>query len=68
MPPSPIFLPIDGAHEVVGTGVIATGEDGRPALHLHAALGRAGKTTTGCLRPGVKTWLVGEVIISLSNF
>lgn len=36
---------------------------GQPKLHLHAALGRSGKTTTGCLRPGVKTWLVGEVII-----
>jgi predicted DNA-binding protein with PD1-like motif len=63
MPPEPMLLPLDGAHEVVGVGIIAPGEQGRPALHMHAALGRAGKTTTGCLRPGVNTWIVGEVII-----
>ena len=62
-PPQPMTLPVDGAHEVVGVGVIAPGEEGRPVLHMHAALGRAGQTMTGCLRPGVKTWLVGEVII-----
>ena len=63
MPPTPIVLPVDGVHEISGTGVLAPGEDGRPQLHLHASLGRAGKTTTGCLRPGVKTWLVGEVVL-----
>jgi len=62
-PPQPMLLPIDGAHEVVGVGILAPGEDGKPILHIHAALGRAGKTTSGCLRPGVKTWLVGEVIL-----
>jgi len=39
------------------------GEDGKPILHIHAALGRAGRTMTGCLRRGVTTWLVGEVIL-----
>ncbi len=63
MPPDPMLLPIDGAHEVAGVGVIAPGEDGKPVLHIHAALGRAGKTTTGCLRPGVTTWLIGEAIL-----
>jgi len=62
-PPEPMLLPIDGAHEVVGVGVLAPGEDGKPVLHIHAALGRAGQTTTGCLRHGVTTWLVGEVIL-----
>jgi len=62
-PPEPMLLPIDGAHEVAGVGVLAPGEDGRPILHIHAALGRSGKTTTGCLRPGVTTWLVAEVIL-----
>jgi len=55
--------PVDGAHEVVGLGVLAPGEDGKPVLHIHAALGRSGHTITGCLRPGVDTWLVGEVIL-----
>lgn len=62
-PPQPMLLPIDGAHEVAGVGVLAPGEDGRPILHIHAALGRSGKTMSGCLRPGVTTWLVGEVIL-----
>jgi predicted DNA-binding protein with PD1-like motif len=63
MPPDPLFLPVDGAHEVAGVGVIAPDKDGKPVLHIHASLGRAGRTLTGCLRPGVSTWLVGEAII-----
>jgi len=63
MPPEPMLLPVDGAHEVVGAGIIAPDKDGKPVLHIHAALGRSGQTLTGCLRPGVKTWLVGEAII-----
>src|SRR4030042_5054758 len=63
MPPEPMLLPLDGAHEVVGVGVIAPDEKGKQKLNIHAALGRSGKTTTGCLRPGVTTWIVGEVII-----
>ena len=63
MPPEPMLLPLDGAHEVAGVGVLAPGEDGKMALHIHAALGRSGKTITGCLRPGVTTWLVGEAVI-----
>jgi len=62
-PPEPVLLPIDGAHEVAGVGVLAPGEDGRAVLHIHAAMGRSGGTLTGCLRPGVTTWLVGEVIL-----
>jgi predicted DNA-binding protein with PD1-like motif len=63
MPPEPMLLPLDGAHEVVGAGTIAPDRKGKPTLHIHAALGRSGKTTTGCLRPGVTTWMVGEAII-----
>ena len=63
MPPDPMLLPVVGAHEVVGVGVLAPGEDDQPVLHIHAALGRSGSTLTGCLRPGVTTWIVGEVIL-----
>jgi len=63
MPPHPVLLPINGAHEVVGVGIIAPDKDGRPNFHIHASLGRADKALTGCLRPGVTTWLVGEAII-----
>lgn len=63
MPPDPMLLPVDGAHEVLGVGLLVPGEDGKSVLHMHAAMGRAGQTLTGCLRPGVETWLVGEVIL-----
>jgi predicted DNA-binding protein with PD1-like motif len=63
MPPEPMLVPIDGAHELMGVGVIAPDKTGKPVLHVHGSLGRSGKATTGCLRPGVSTWLVGEVII-----
>ena len=63
MPPEPMLIPVDGAHEVVGVGIIAPDKDGKPVAHIHASLGRAGQTMTGCLRPGVTTWLVGEAII-----
>ena len=63
MPPEPLLVPVDGAHETVGVGLIAPDKNGKPTLHIHASLGRAGKATTGCLRPGVTTWLVGEAVI-----
>jgi predicted DNA-binding protein with PD1-like motif len=63
MPPEPMLIPVDGAHEVVGIGVIAPNEQAKPVLHLHAAAGRAGQTITGCLRSGVAAWLIGEVIV-----
>ena len=62
-PPEPIVLPVDGAHEVLGAGILAPNENNKAELHIHAALGRAGATLTGCLREGVSTWLVGEVLI-----
>ena len=63
MPPEPMLLPVDSAHEVVRVGIIAPDTDGKPVLHIHASLGRAGQTLTGCLRSGVTTWLVCEAII-----
>ena len=62
-PPRPMILPISGVSEVAGVGVLAPGEDGRPALHIHAALGRSGQTMTGCLRQGVSTWVLAEAIL-----
>jgi predicted DNA-binding protein with PD1-like motif len=61
--PDPVYLPVEGAHEVVGAGIIAPDKDGKPVLHIHASLGRGPRALTGCLRPGVTTWLVGEAII-----
>jgi predicted DNA-binding protein with PD1-like motif len=31
--------------------------------HMHMACGREGQTTTGCIRSGVITWQILEIII-----
>jgi len=63
LPPEPMLVPLDGAHEVVGVGLIAPDKDGISKLHMHAALGRAGLAKAGCVRPGITVWHVGEVVI-----
>lgn len=63
IPPEPVYQSIDGAHEVVASGVIALTDENKPVLHIHGALGRLGNTITGCLREGVEVWLVCEAII-----
>lgn len=62
LPPVPVLLPFSEVHEVVGVGTLFWNDDG-PSVHLHGALGRGDKTISGCLRPGVDTWLVAEAII-----
>lgn len=62
-PSDPLVLPFEGAHEVAALGVIAPGNDGKPQLHMHGALGRESATKTGCLRKGVEVRLLGEVIV-----
>ena len=64
MPPDPVLQSVNEAHEVAGVGIIAPDKDGKPMLHIHGTLGRGDKALTGCLRPGVKTWLVGEAVIT----
>ena len=63
MPPDPVMLPFDEAHEVLGIGLLAPGEDNKSVLHMHAAFGRGRNVMAGCIRPGIDTWLVGEVVI-----
>ena len=63
LPPEPMLLPLDGAHEITGIGFIAPDKDGVPKMHMHASLGRSGQTKTGCVRPGIETWHVGEAVI-----
>ena len=62
-PPIPIPFELEGAHEVAAVGTIFPNEEGKPVLHMHAALGREGITRTGCIRLGVEAWLVIEVIL-----
>lgn len=63
MPPDPMLVPIDSVHEIVAIGVLAPDEDDKIGLHIHGTLGRSGQAKTGCLRPGVSTWLVVEAIM-----
>ena len=64
MPPDPMTAELDGVHEIAAVGTIFANEAGQPILHLHAALGRDGRTITGCTRTGVEVWLVAEAIIT----
>ncbi len=63
LPLTPMERVLENAHEVTGTGTLFPGEDDTPLLHMHMACGRKDKTTTGCIRAGVKVWHVMEVVI-----
>jgi len=52
-----------GSQEIAAVGTLFPDESGRPVLHMHAAVGREGKSTVGCTRAGVKVWLVGEAVV-----
>jgi predicted DNA-binding protein with PD1-like motif len=63
MPPDPVQTILAGVHEALGAGTIVPDERGHPVLHMHASCGRGNETKTGCVRPGVDIWKVGEVIL-----
>ncbi|UCD56730.1 MAG: DNA-binding protein [Candidatus Hydrogenedentota bacterium] len=63
MPPEPMLFRLTGVHEVCAVGTLFPDTLGKPRLHMHAALGRKGETHTGCIRPGVDVWKLGEVIL-----
>ncbi|HKL80918.1 MAG TPA: PPC domain-containing DNA-binding protein [Desulfobacter sp.] len=54
---------LNHVNEIVGTGTIFPNEKGEPKLHMHIACGRGESTVTGCIRNGVKTWHILEVIL-----
>jgi len=54
---------LDNVNEIVGTGTIFPDKRSKPVLHMHIACGRQASTVTGCVRKGVKTWHVLEVIL-----
>ena len=64
LPVVPVDRAIEGMHELAGVGTIFPDETGRPVLHMHAALGREGEAAVGCVRAGVRTWHVLEVVIT----
>ena len=64
VPPKPIITELEGLHEIAGVGTLFCNEQGEPNLHLHGAMGRDGRTITGCTREGVEIWLVAEAVIT----
>jgi predicted DNA-binding protein with PD1-like motif len=62
-PVNPMSVVLSGAHEAAAVGMIFPDGDGTPILHMHAACGRGRSTTTGCIRKGIVTWHVLEVVL-----
>lgn len=63
LPVIPIFTTLENVHEISGVGTIFPDKEGKPKLHMHASFGRKKKSLTGCIRPGIEVWNLGEVII-----
>lgn len=63
MPPVPMVSALAGVHEVAAVGLIFASAEGKPVLHMHAASGRKESTITGCIRAGIVTWHVLEVML-----
>jgi len=59
----PMELVLENEHEATGVGTLFPNSKGEPILHMHVSCGRKDKSITGCVRKGVKVWLVLEVII-----
>jgi len=59
----PMELLLHSSHEIVGTGTIFPNSSGDPISHVHIAAGRRRWARAGCIRKGVRAWLVAEVVI-----
>jgi predicted DNA-binding protein with PD1-like motif len=59
----PVLTELTGESEIAGVGTLFPDEDGNPSLHMHASCGRGENSVTGCVRPGVLTWLIQEVVM-----
>ncbi len=62
LPPVPSWLTFGSPHEVVGVGTVFP-VDGKPALHMHGAVGRGDRSFVACLRKVAEVYLILEVII-----
>jgi predicted DNA-binding protein with PD1-like motif len=63
IPPVPILASLSAPHEVAAVGTLFPDEKGRASLHMHAAFGRREGSRCGCIRAGISTWHVLEVIL-----
>jgi predicted DNA-binding protein with PD1-like motif len=62
-PVVPLEHVLTNVYETTGVGTLFPDQKGRPVLHMHVSFGRRSKALTGCIRPGIRTWAVGEVIL-----
>lgn len=63
LPPVPMVNALVGAHEAAAVGTLFPDETGKPVLHMHAAFGRGDDTRSGCIRAGIVTWHILEVVL-----
>jgi predicted DNA-binding protein with PD1-like motif len=63
LPVEPVTAILQGVHEGCGVGTIFCDSQDKPKLHMHGSFGRNGGAVTGCMRAGVKVWLIGEVVM-----
>jgi predicted DNA-binding protein with PD1-like motif len=59
----PMLAELAGESELAAVGTLFPDESGAPSLHMHASAGRDGRSVTGCVRAGVKVWLIQEVVV-----
>lgn len=62
-PVVPMLHSLEGVHEAAAVGTLFPDAEGSPRLHMHAALGREGRTRTGCIRQGIDVWKLGEFVL-----
>jgi predicted DNA-binding protein with PD1-like motif len=62
-PVVPMEIVLDQVHEATGVGTIFPDAKGDPVLHMHIGCGRNASAVVGCVRRGVKTWHVLEVVL-----
>lgn len=63
IPPIPVWRQLADGREVLGAGTVFRNPEGKPVLHLHAALGRGDSVQLGCARRQLEAYLVAEVVL-----
>jgi uncharacterized protein len=64
-PDAPMIAHVESfedARELAGVGTVFLA-DGKPSIHLHAAIGRRDSALAGCPREGMATYILLEVVI-----
>lgn len=62
-PGTPFVEDLEGAWETFGVASLYPGDEGKPALHIHASAGHGDRSVTGCLRERGTTYLVVEAVV-----